>query len=259
MSDTVFDNIVEKYNVDVTHVTDFSADPFSSGNKHVYAWVNRNGELFYIGKGGIERVINVTQSGRSAEFLEKALRPIKVFLFAQNVSDSVALRIERCLIQAACSFGHRICNKDEMMTVEETEAFENLIQDPASISRFSEHVVRMWTEYCGTKREFSAVVGSFRGLLLDLMLWDKDGEYVSKSEEFARPRTDSEVIPLKSWTIDGVTKPCREWCHEYGMSYACAYKRIKNYGLSPKQALTFPKIGNNKRRAMEQWQAMGLI
>lgn len=259
MSDTMFDNIVEKYNVDIAHAMDFSTHPSFSGSKYVYAWVNRNGELFYIGKGGIERVINVAQSGRSAEFLEKALRPIKVFLFVRNVNDSVALRIEKCLIQTACSFGHRICNKDEMMTVEETEAFEDLIQDPASITSYSDHIKRMWTEYRDTKHEFSSVLGAFRGLLLDLMLWDKDGEYVSKSEEFTRPRIDSESIPLKSWTIDGITKSCREWCHEYGMSYACAYKRIKNYGLTPKQALTFPKIENNKRRAMEQWQAMGLI
>lgn len=62
------------------------------------------------------------------------------------------------------------------------------------------------------------------------------------------------------WEIDGVEKPAREWCEEYNFSYIKAYKRIQKYGLTPKQALTFPNVPQKyHRRAMEYWRELGLL
>lgn len=48
-------------------------------------------------------------------------------------------------------------------------------------------------------------------------------------------------------TINGVTKTLREWCPEYGISYATAWKRIRKMGWSPADAVTTPLIKSGTR------------
>ena len=51
------------------------------------------------------------------------------------------------------------------------------------------------------------------------------------------------------WTIDGITKPARDWCDECGVSYEMAMYRINHMGMSVYEALTTPKItkGRNQK------------
>lgn len=60
------------------------------------------------------------------------------------------------------------------------------------------------------------------------------------------------------WEIDGINKPAAEWCKEYGKTLGSMQRRIHRWGLTPKQALTFPPIpkGQNKR-VMEYWRECG--
>lgn len=48
-------------------------------------------------------------------------------------------------------------------------------------------------------------------------------------------------------TIGGVTKTLREWCPEYGISYATAWKRIRRMGWSPEEAVTTPLLKSGTR------------
>ena len=42
------------------------------------------------------------------------------------------------------------------------------------------------------------------------------------------------------WTIDGETKPAKDWCAEYGLSVPMVMYRVKTKGMAPEQALTAP-------------------
>lgn len=54
--------------------------------------------------------------------------------------------------------------------------------------------------------------------------------------------------PRKTWTIDGETKFCRDWCKEYGISYEAAYYRINHKGMTVKEALISPKMSEGRPR-----------
>lgn len=61
------------------------------------------------------------------------------------------------------------------------------------------------------------------------------------------------------WTIDGVTMTAREWCKEYGKSYAATVGRGGAYGMTPKEALTFPPVPKGMtKNALEYWKSLGL-
>lgn len=50
------------------------------------------------------------------------------------------------------------------------------------------------------------------------------------------------------FTIDGITKPAKDWCAEYGRSWGSVMTRINEYGLTPKEALSFPPYKGTNRR-----------
>lgn len=64
---------------------------------------------------------------------------------------------------------------------------------------------------------------------------------------------------IKSYlTVNGETKPTRDWCAEYGISPGKVIRRISRWGLTPIQALTFPSVPNGyNRRPMEYWRKSG--
>lgn len=67
-------------------------------------------------------------------------------------------------------------------------------------------------------------------------------------------------VPIHWWEVDGVTKPAKEWCEIYGVAYSKAKHRMDKYGLTPKQALTFPPIpskGGYNRDPMRYWRECG--
>lgn len=57
-----------------------------------------------------------------------------------------------------------------------------------------------------------------------------------------RPSSEWKPRKTKTWTIDGVTKPQKEWCEEYGAELMTVRYRIKHKGLSVLEALTMPKM-----------------
>lgn len=73
-----------------------------------------------------------------------------------------------------------------------------------------------------------------------------------------KSRKNGNYDPKIWWEIDGIRKPASEWCAEYGKSYSSTKRRMDTWGLTPKQALTFPPIpqGQNKR-VMEYWRECG--
>ena len=62
------------------------------------------------------------------------------------------------------------------------------------------------------------------------------------------------------WTVDGVTKPAKEWCDERGTTYTRVKRILERYNVSPEQALSLPPVpANMTRRAMEYWESQGFI
>jgi hypothetical protein len=61
-------------------------------------------------------------------------------------------------------------------------------------------------------------------------------------------------------TVDGVRKPTKDWCEEYGIARGKVMRRISRWGLTPKQALTFPPVPNRcgyNRDPMRYWREQG--
>lgn len=75
-----------------------------------------------------------------------------------------------------------------------------------------------------------------------------------------RAREKGNYAPQIWWEIDGVCKPAKEWCSDYGKSYGVAKNRMERYGLTPKQALTFPTVpskGGYNRDPVRYWRECG--
>lgn len=68
--------------------------------------------------------------------------------------------------------------------------------------------------------------------------------------------------PKQTFEIDGVVRTIDEWCELYKISRPCVAHRIKKYGFTPIQALSFPQIpqrGGYNRRPLEYWKKLGLL
>lgn len=80
--------------------------------------------------------------------------------------------------------------------------------------------------------------------------------YIERKREREAPLHPCKVF----WEIDGVVRPAKEWCEKYNSSYIKACRRMQKYGLTPKQALTFPSVPEEYyRKAMEYWRELGLL
>lgn len=68
--------------------------------------------------------------------------------------------------------------------------------------------------------------------------------------EKAKERRANKQYEIKHFfTIDGITKPAKDWCAEYRRSWGSVMTRINEYGLTPKEALMFPSFtGSGSRR-----------
>lgn len=60
------------------------------------------------------------------------------------------------------------------------------------------------------------------------------------------------------WTVNGITKPAKDWCEEYGVTYTRMKRIIDRYHILPEQALGLPRVpGNMSCRAVEYWESQG--
>lgn len=55
--------------------------------------------------------------------------------------------------------------------------------------------------------------------------------------------------PRKTWTIDGETKYCKEWCDEYGVKYGTVMYRISHKNMTIKEALETKKYTKCRHRS----------
>lgn len=80
-----------------------------------------------------------------------------------------------------------------------------------------------------------------------------------KLERMSESDRERVFHPRIEWDVDGVSKPALEWCQEYNIGYGQVLNRMK-YGLTMKQALTFPRVPREMvRHPMEYWKQCGCL
>ena len=73
-----------------------------------------------------------------------------------------------------------------------------------------------------------------------------------------RTAKDNYRVPRLYWEIDGIRKPAREWCAEYGISMSQVDKRMHSNGLTLVQALSFPRVPRERNRdPIGYWRECG--
>lgn len=119
---------------------------------------------------------------------------------------------------------------------------EVLLHLPASFEN-SDKIERL-------EREFIKVYGD--------RCYNKQANPIYVQEATERQRTAGLYEPTVLWTIDGVTKPAKDWCAEKGASYATITRRMKVYNISPCLALSLPSVPlQYSRHAKEYWESQG--
>lgn len=62
------------------------------------------------------------------------------------------------------------------------------------------------------------------------------------------------------WEIDGVVKPAKDWCEIYGACMTSTMQRMKSFGMTPKEAMSFPPLPRTARKgctAIAYWNSVG--
>lgn len=215
---------------DCRFAVDYCDRMYELGDSCVYAWVNENCEIIYIGCGDITRATQPLN--RNADF-EKRYRDenVKPFILCFNVDKEIALRMETLCIWQAQIKGWKLENKSKRLKTHELMALRENQQDSKIVEKYSDMI-----------DEFPDIVESFDALssfCLDTVLSEKgmlEPEYlVTKSRNKKRSIRHM-------WTIDGVTRPAMAWCKKYNKSMGTTLERIDVYGCTPKEALTFPNL-----------------
>ena len=111
-----------------------------------------------------------------------------------------------------------------------------------------------WVTYCKEWENFKNFFADMgerpNGTTLDRI--DPRGNYEPSNCRWADWETQANNKRPKKrnvkWTIDGITKPARDWCDECGVSYESAMYRINHKGMSVREALTTPKITKGRNR-----------
>lgn len=64
--------------------------------------------------------------------------------------------------------------------------------------------------------------------------------------------------PKVYWTIDGDTRPAKEFCEDLGLNYGKIAHRIQKYGITPEQAVSLPPVPPTRtRNPILYWESMG--
>lgn len=205
------------------------------GDCCVYVWINDAYEIFYIGIGNSIRAERA--ECHNEQFMEVYnTRKIKSFVMCLNINRENAEFIETFLIMQAQINGWRLTNKRKILSRIEIESIENNLQDS--------DIVR---EYDYLADIYADVLIAFNDLEIYCrnMTNDKNTfrEQNSTNDRWIT-RTPQNIVNMRRvkhmWTIDGVTKPGKEWCKDYNVNMGMALKRISCNGCTPKEALIFP-------------------
>lgn len=227
---------------DTQFMVDYSNRIWDAGRQVIYAWVTEKCEIFYIGRGTPERATNI--HSRSKEFRYKIdTARCKVYILCSWVNESAADDIETMLIYHALEKGLHLQNRAKILQPVEVECLKRT-GTPYKDCKYPD-----WIE------EHSDVLNAFDSLFrhcLDSLL---SNEGVLPDGKF---NTDKAPDVRVYWEIDGVCKPAKEWCCEYRQNYSMVSGRILKYGMTPKEALTFPHVSKGmNRRPVEYWESLG--
>ena len=108
--------------VDFSNAVEFSNEPSFCGDCFVYVWTDKDGNVFYVGRGAHTRVAD--KFARSEEFKETFKRGgCKVHVIAAYLSKQEAVRQELACIQHAQSRGCKLANRKQTLSDDEVKYF----------------------------------------------------------------------------------------------------------------------------------------
>lgn len=236
-------------NASLMFSVDFSNDLYKLGDGYVYAYITNNGELFYIGCGQSDRVCNI--HNRSESF--KAIYKLGAcpYVLASRVHKTCAEDIETLCIWVAQMNGCMLENSSKALSNFELRCF--LAKQKGSEIEFNSDIENKWFKYENLMFEYKEVTEMLQHLFT-ICLDKTRFSQVIPNQYHGNP-------PPQVFVINGVTKTIKEWCDLYNVPRSRVYKYMKVYGLTPFQALTFPKIPNDNRKsdAIGYWRSLGLL
>lgn len=219
--------------VDYSYCVDFSNDMYRLGKKIVYIYAKPNGIPFYVGMGDPYRPFNIYN--RSDDFLSEfdKSQKAKVFIITVNASNSVASEIETLCIWLMIEKSWSLCNSAK--TNIDYDSFGDLKE-----------------EY----KEIVSLVNELNDYFLQNVLEEgfTDEKFVTKTDKDERYKSKN------VWEINGKVNYASYWCNKFGVSVSWVLQRIVKFGLTPNEAITFPKATDGKpyiQPMIEFWRGKG--
>ena len=117
---------IGQHDIITDYCTDLQNDQYNYGLKCVYAWVDGNGQLFYIGKGTLERAMQIGCGNRSKEFTRMADENARLFLIVRDGSEEAVADIEDVLIKYSAMHGAPLVNRHCIPSLRELANFMRL-------------------------------------------------------------------------------------------------------------------------------------
>lgn len=228
---------------DCRFAVDYSNEVYILGDGCVYAWTTERGEVIYIGCGDPIRATTV--SGRNDGFTTRYENErIKPFILCINVDKEIAYNIETLCIWKAQVDGWQLENKAKTLSAGEVLALRE--------GRENVRIFDAYEELNGLYPEMVDAFDKFSSYCKDIMI--STGEN-SEPEYLCDITKRGERSVRHVWTIDGTTKPARDWCKVYGKAMPWVIARIDRYGCTPKEALLFPVLPREyyKKKTIEQY------
>ena len=120
---TELPDLFDKVNVNYQYAVDWTYEANACGWKCVYAWVDGNGEIFYIGCGWHTRVYETTN--RTQKFKDKiSTGGCKAYILLFYVGEETASDAETISIQYAQMMGHNLTNTMKMLSQEQLRRYK---------------------------------------------------------------------------------------------------------------------------------------
>lgn len=236
-------------NANLDFSVDYSNDLWKLGDGYVYAYITDKGELFYVGCGQSDRVCNV--HSRSKNFKAVYALGASAYVLASHLYKINAEELETLCVWIAQMNGCMLENSSKMLSGFELKYF--LSRERGTEVKINAETEKKWNYYEDLKLEYDSVVVKFQRLLA-LCLDEKEFSKTIPDKQEYRPTQ-------KKWFIDGVEKTVDEWCREYNVPRSRVEGRIKKWGFTPLQALTYPPIPNGKwnRDPLGYFKSLGLV
>ena len=232
---------------DCRFVVDYSNEVYVLGDGCVYAWTTESGEIIYIGCGDPVRATTVSgrNDGFNARYENERIKP---FILCVNIDREIAYDIETLCIWKAQVDGWQLENKAKVLSFGEVMALRE---------KKSTRIFEAYEELNGLYPEVANAFDAFSSYCKEVMTSAEK----NVTAEYLRDRTKRDKRSVRHvWTIDGTTKPARDWCKTYGKAMPWVIARIDKHGCTPKEALLFPALPHEyykKKTVEEYWTENG--